>query len=145
MLFWYYILFTSKIYFAKDKLIISIQKIVHWIGSNGFAESLSEMIQDVFRKSENRDFLVVDWFDDDDVVQEVILVPLELKSKRCNGREHKPVSSVSLQWSKINTITFSEDVVFVNCYLTSELQEITRKTETEERREKEIRHYTSRN
>lgn len=95
------------------------------------------MNRDVFRKSENRDFLVVDRFDDDDVVQEVILVPLELKSKRRNDREHKPVSSVSLQWSKINAITFSGDVVFVNCYLTSELQEIAGKTERERKKEKE--------
>lgn len=100
---------------------------------------LRRMNRDVFRKSENRDFLVVDRFDDDDVVQEVILVPLELKSKRRNDREHKLVSSVSLQWSKINTITFSGDVVFVNCYLTSELQEVTRKGEGgwEKERERE--------
>lgn len=32
-----------------------------------------------------------------DVVQKVILVPLELKSKRRNDREHKLVSNVSLQ------------------------------------------------
>lgn len=52
------------------------------------------MVSRDLRKSENRDFLVVDRFD---VVQEVILVPLELKSKQRNDREHKPVSSVSLQ------------------------------------------------
>lgn len=72
-----------------------------------------------------------------DVVQKVILVPLELKSKRRNDREHKLVSNVSLQWSKINTITFSGDVVFVNCYLTSELQEITGRREGERKRRKE--------
>jgi len=124
MLFWYCILFTSKIYFAKINWLFNIQTIAHWIGLNGFARSLRRIDQNVSRKSENRDFLVVDRFDDDDVVQEVILVPLELKFKRRNDRKHEPVSSVSLQWSKINTITFSRDVVFVNCYLTSELQEI---------------------
>jgi hypothetical protein len=71
--------------------------------------------RDVFRKSENKNFLVVDRFDDDSAVQEVTLVPLDLRSKRRNDSEHKPVSSVSLQRSKINTITFFGDVVFVNC------------------------------